>query len=229
MSRKWRGSEWCNGDCAWHKGACWPKAGCDRGNFLCADKKQCINNAYICDGEADCDDSSDELNCGLARWNFYENTNCYKNRGAERVGKNAVSGGVSMEQCRHSCIKHGTGCVGVVYRSSDRHCFRLKSINVGSCEKGGWANGHNLYQIKGKTASDPCKPNPCKNSASCSNGKCNCPEGLGGDFCEITGTLVNCGGTQWERFCKLCGDSNNCGGDCYWRSFWGVRGCNKKG
>lgn len=213
-------------------GACYPKTSCGRGEILCDDRSYCLNKQYhICDGDAHCDDSSDELNCGLARWNLYENTNCYKNRGAERVAQNAVSGGVKMEECRHSCIKHGKECVGVVYRISDKTCFRLKSINVQSCERGGWANGHNLYQIKGGQGQkgDPCKPNPCKNSASCSNGKCNCPEGLGGDFCEITGTLVHCGGTQWERYCKLCGDSNNCNGDCYWRSSYFVRGCNKKG
>lgn len=34
---------------------------CKEGNFLCKNGKQCINVTYLCDGDLDCNDGSDEL------------------------------------------------------------------------------------------------------------------------------------------------------------------------
>ena len=41
-----------------------PPLHCPKDMFVCADKEYCINRQWICDGEDDCKDSSDELSCG---------------------------------------------------------------------------------------------------------------------------------------------------------------------
>lgn len=33
------------------------------GEFQCHDKSKCIMNSSVCNGHADCEDNSDELNC----------------------------------------------------------------------------------------------------------------------------------------------------------------------
>lgn len=38
---------------------------CRRGEFRCT-SGMCINGAWKCDGDADCEDSSDEQDCGMA-------------------------------------------------------------------------------------------------------------------------------------------------------------------
>lgn len=36
---------------------------CDAGEFKCAEDNKCINLSYKCDGDQDCDDGSDEVDC----------------------------------------------------------------------------------------------------------------------------------------------------------------------
>ena len=37
---------------------------CAEGEFLCVDGMSCVSEAYLCDGDYDCADGSDELDCG---------------------------------------------------------------------------------------------------------------------------------------------------------------------
>ena len=37
---------------------------CEEGQFKCMEQKICIPGAFVCDSENDCDDGSDERNCG---------------------------------------------------------------------------------------------------------------------------------------------------------------------
>ena len=53
-----------------------PSVKCGAGNFQCLASNKCIPNAKVCDFTGDCDDSSDEINCGpcdfevgLCSWN----------------------------------------------------------------------------------------------------------------------------------------------------------------
>ena len=34
---------------------------------------------------------------------------------------------------------------------------------------------------------DPCKPNPCKNGGTCTDGACKCATGFSGDKCQTSG------------------------------------------
>ena len=38
---------------------------CDENDFQCMDGTQCVSKRYLCDGEPDCLDHSDELICGI--------------------------------------------------------------------------------------------------------------------------------------------------------------------
>lgn len=40
------------------------KCECPTGKFMCISDEKCINKNLVCNGEADCGDRSDELNCG---------------------------------------------------------------------------------------------------------------------------------------------------------------------
>lgn len=37
---------------------------CDQYSFQCEDTDVCIPNFYVCDGEENCEDGSDEMRCG---------------------------------------------------------------------------------------------------------------------------------------------------------------------
>lgn len=43
---------------------------CKENLFTCSNQKQCINKNFVCDGEADCSDFSDEKNCGCSKNDF---------------------------------------------------------------------------------------------------------------------------------------------------------------
>ena len=40
---------------------------CGTNEFQCSDKGNCISNDMVCDGLPDCDDESEEINCGGGR------------------------------------------------------------------------------------------------------------------------------------------------------------------
>ncbi|KAL3219451.1 hypothetical protein MRX96_050501, partial [Rhipicephalus microplus] len=48
------------GDCRWQR----RRQFVPRGHFPCKTGKDCVRRQFICDGRADCPDSSDELSCG---------------------------------------------------------------------------------------------------------------------------------------------------------------------
>ena len=37
---------------------------------------------------------------------------------------------------------------------------------------------------------DPCKPNPCKNGGTCTDGACKCATGFSGGKCETSGKYL---------------------------------------
>ena len=39
-----------------------PRKNCSKDEFLC-DRELCINKNWVCDGQRDCEDSTDEFNC----------------------------------------------------------------------------------------------------------------------------------------------------------------------
>lgn len=39
---------------------------CQVGYYLCGDGSECISHRYVCDGDKDCEDGSDEQNCDSA-------------------------------------------------------------------------------------------------------------------------------------------------------------------
>lgn len=38
---------------------------CGEGQFLCGNERACIDEKFVCDEEDDCEDGSDESNCGM--------------------------------------------------------------------------------------------------------------------------------------------------------------------
>lgn len=49
-----------------------PKPGeiCKTHEFLCRNQQQCVLKGFVCDGEYDCLDQSDEIGCGKKKNNF---------------------------------------------------------------------------------------------------------------------------------------------------------------
>jgi len=44
-------------------------SGCDADEFLCADKRTCIHEQFVCNRQDDCNDFSDEHDCSMStRW-----------------------------------------------------------------------------------------------------------------------------------------------------------------
>ena len=41
------------------------KGKCEPNEFRCANNQKCVSVAWVCDGDMDCDDGSDERNCRL--------------------------------------------------------------------------------------------------------------------------------------------------------------------
>lgn len=45
---------------------------CEDSTFRCENQKQCVKMSYVCDGDQDCDDYSDEKNCGCSKKNDFK-------------------------------------------------------------------------------------------------------------------------------------------------------------
>ena len=82
------------------------------------------------------------------QWVLNQGTNCYPGKGAERVTQMPNRDfGVQLHLCKTSCI-YDSECTAVVYRHSDRVCYRIKNIEINLCAHG--ERGHDLYRIDGK-------------------------------------------------------------------------------
>ena len=58
-------------------------AACVEGDFRCADGRRCVSLTWVCDGVKDCDDGSDEAQCGQGK--FFHSKNIVQCR-TDKVG-----------------------------------------------------------------------------------------------------------------------------------------------
>lgn len=87
--------------------------------FKCANRKQCVNKNFVCDGEGDCPDFSDEKNCGCLN-------NEFKCRGTKCISNDWLCDGIN--DCPDKSDEHDSRCLSRSCAGNAVKCINGKCI-----------------------------------------------------------------------------------------------------
>lgn len=139
---------------------------------------QCENGGECAKGECKCPEGTSGEFCEVAEKPIKEKpcvvANC--NTCSEKNNKQCkrCDKGFKLSKNKKRCVKP---CSIPKCKKCNKKKNRCKK-----CQRG-YAPSKNKKSCNPKPE-DPCKPNPCLNGGTCSNGKCSCPTGFKGDKCQ---------------------------------------------
>lgn len=88
--------------------------------------------------------------------------------------------------------------------------FFIHSKSLTRCKP----NFFSVFSFLGTLVSNPCNPNPCKNSGTCavtgSNYECTCPSGWTGTTCDVKTQSCQPNPCQNGGTCNIIGNSITC-------------------
>ncbi|XP_065070003.1 low-density lipoprotein receptor 1-like [Rhopilema esculentum] len=136
---------------------------CQAGTFECKNPRTCVPVSWVCDGEADCDDSTDEKHCDQIECK--EEQGQFRCESGECITSSWVCDG--DRDCKtdgsdeKSCVSGNVTCPSNQFICGDRSCIMKK-----------WVCDHEKDCPDGSDEKDCVKPTCSGDSFTCKNGRC---------------------------------------------------------